>query len=237
MKILGELHCQGVGGIEADEMGLGKTVQVISYLLGLWYSDRWPGSAVIVCPATLIRQWVQEFHRWWPFFRVVVLHSSGSGMDVYKDPISELVKHVQENGHVLVTTYEGVRVYRDHLLSRSWGHVVLDEGHKIRNPDADITLCCKQFQVSSLSFRFFHNRIALLSPLSRSKTSNRIILSGTPIQNNLTELWSLFDFVYPGRLGVSLIRFLLADTYTDTNEDVTGVSDPILRAYPIGWIR
>ena len=55
---------------------------------------------------------------------------------------------------------------------------MLDEGHKIRNPEADITLACKKFA-----------------------TPRRIILSGTPIQNSLTELWSLFDFIYPGRLG------------------------------------
>ncbi|KAJ1965770.1 DNA repair protein rhp26, partial [Dimargaris xerosporica] len=81
-------------------------------------------------------------------------------------------------GHVLITTYAGMRLYRQKLLSKRWGYMVLDEGHKIRNPDAEITLVCKQV-----------------------KTSHRIILSGTPIQNNLTELWSLFDFVFPGRLG------------------------------------
>jgi DNA excision repair protein ERCC-6 len=81
--------------------------------------------------------------------------------------------------NIIVTTYESIRQYRKQIMNRSsWGFVVLDEGHKIRNPDADITLCCKQFP----------------SPF-------RIILSGTPIQNNLTELWSLFDFVFPGRLG------------------------------------
>ncbi len=71
-----------------------------------------------------------------------------------------------------------MKVYGDLLLPQLWGYCVLDEGHNIRNPNADISLICKQV-----------------------KTWNRIILSGTPIQNNLIELWSLFDFVFPGRLG------------------------------------
>lgn len=75
-------------------------------------------------------------------------------------------------------TYEAMRQHQAILLSVKWGVAVLDEGHKIRNPDAAISVAVKQL-----------------------RTSNRIILSGTPIQNQLRELWSLFDFVYPGRLG------------------------------------
>lgn len=71
-----------------------------------------------------------------------------------------------------------MRIYSGLIQPRQWGYCVLDEGHKIRNPNSDISLLCKSI-----------------------KTPNRIILSGTPIQNNLTELWSLFDFVFPGRLG------------------------------------
>lgn len=71
-----------------------------------------------------------------------------------------------------------MRIYSDLIQPKEWGYCVLDEGHKIRNPNSDISLLCKSI-----------------------KTPNRIILSGTPIQNNLIELWSLFDFVFPGRLG------------------------------------
>ena len=81
-------------------------------------------------------------------------------------------------GNVLITTYVGMRIYSGLIQPRQWGYCVLDEGHKIRNPNSDISLLCKSI-----------------------KTPHRIILSGTPIQNNLTELWSLFDFVFPGRLG------------------------------------
>ncbi|KFH66590.1 hypothetical protein MVEG_07115 [Podila verticillata NRRL 6337] len=223
---LWELHCQGAGGIIGDEMGLGKTIQIISFLAGLLYSDKLDAPVIIVCPATLLKQWVKEFHRWWPPTRVAILHSSGSGMngqyedednqvdpedsfsDEYgastkkkktkkrfggsrkggrgrgKDDKEErtvadnIVDRISAKGHVLVTTYAGLRIHSSRLLRKNWSYIVLDEGHKIRNPDADITLTCKQF-----------------------RTPHRIILSGTPIQNNLNELWSLFDFVFPGRLG------------------------------------
>ncbi|ODQ46133.1 hypothetical protein PICMEDRAFT_34718 [Pichia membranifaciens NRRL Y-2026] len=210
---LSELYNQKTGGIIGDEMGLGKTIQMISFLAGLHYSQNLRGPILVVCPATVLRQWCNEFHRWWPPFRAVILHSIGEGLsktksnkrsaeddeddeDLYdlenedygsvptlgrtKDNkvVRELVEKVVKNGHVLITTYAGVRMYAKYLIPVKWGYVVLDEGHKIRNPDSFITITCKQL-----------------------RTPNRIILSGTPIQNNLIELWSLFDFVFPGRLG------------------------------------
>lgn len=86
VKWLWELHGQSCGGILGDEMGLGKTIQMISFLVGLSYSclssirQPWKGlgPVLIVCPATVLHQWVKEFHKWWPPFRVAVLHESGS---------------------------------------------------------------------------------------------------------------------------------------------------------------
>ena len=191
LKWLWELRKQQVGGIIGDQMGLGKTIQIISFLAGLSYSHMLDGKGpiLIVCPATVLRQWVKELHIWWPPFRVWVAHSTGTfGGDldekaerrgVYAlNKMEQILRGVLAQGHVLLTTYAGIRIHRDILAPVKWSYVVLDEGHKIRNPDADITLTCKQ----------------LRSP-------HRIILSGTPIQNNLKELWSLFDFVFPGRLG------------------------------------
>uniref|UniRef100_UPI00358DFE96 DNA excision repair protein ERCC-6 n=1 Tax=Myxine glutinosa TaxID=7769 RepID=UPI00358DFE96 len=179
-----ELHCQQAGGILGDEMGLGKTIQVIAFFAGLSYSGlrtrglnyRYEGlgPSLIVCPTTMMQQWVHEFHAWWPPFRVAVLHDSGS----YTGRKSELIKSVVAGSGVLITSYACVRLLHDILLKQVWHYVILDEGHKIRNPEAAITVACKQF-----------------------KTPHRIILSGSPIQNNLKELWSLVDFVYPGKLG------------------------------------
>ncbi|KAK1835137.1 hypothetical protein QBC39DRAFT_388856 [Podospora conica] len=196
---LAELFAQQVGGIVGDEMGLGKTVQIISFIAALHYSKKLKKPVIVVAPATVLRQWVNEFHRWWPPLRVSILHSSGSGMlnmddegriedaeDMYDEArmgksgraVKRIVDRVVDHGHVLVTTYAGLQTYANALLPVEWGYAVLDEGHKIRNPNTSITIYCKR----------------LLTP-------NRVILSGTPMQNNLAELWSLFDFVYPMRLG------------------------------------
>jgi len=203
-----ELYSQQVGGIIGDEMGLGKTVQVISFLAGLHYSKKVTKPIIVVCPATVMQQWVNEFHRWWPPLRVSILHTSGSGMlDVKRearieDDLEEveynqgtkklgksdkaakrIVDKVARDGHVLVTTYSGLQTYSGLLVPTEWEYAVLDEGHKIRNPNTAITIFCKEL-----------------------RTHNRLILSGTPMQNNLTELWSLFDFVFPMRLG-TLVDF------------------------------
>lgn len=201
-----ELYSQKHGGIVSDEMGLGKTIQIISFLAGLHYSGKLDKPVLIVCPATVMTQWVNEFHTWWPPLRAMILHSIGSGMkgnvkeedfekllmkesdETGDDPtlnslksnsnVSVIIDTLLTKGHVLITSYVGLRIYEDQLLDIDWGYVVLDEGHKIKNPNSNITILSK-----------------------RLKTYNRVILSGTPIQNNLIELWSLFDFIFPGRLG------------------------------------
>ncbi|KAK0312225.1 DNA repair protein rhp26 [Friedmanniomyces endolithicus] len=206
---LWELYSHQVGGIIGDEMGLGKTIQIISFLAGLHYSEKLDKPIIVVCPATVMKQWVNEFHRWWPPLRVSILHTSGSGMlDINREARNEddlematysrrstthqtkghkaarrIVDRVIRDGHVLVTTYSGLQTYAELLIPTDWGYAVLDEGHKIRNPNTAITIFCKEL-----------------------RTHNRVILSGTPMQNNLTELWSLFDFVFPMRLG-TLVNF------------------------------
>jgi len=210
VRWLYELYTQQVGGIVGDEMGLGKTIQVIAFLAGLDYSRKLDKPVIVVCPATVMKQWVTEFHRWWPPFRVTILHSSGSGMvnvrhestkedkllDQMWDPSSrhqpltsaqkaarKVLRPILEHGGVLVTTYSGLQTYAPLLIPVHWEYAILDEGHKIRNPNTAITIYCKEL-----------------------RTPNRIILSGTPMQNNLIELWSLFDFVFPMRLG-TLVNF------------------------------
>ena len=209
VKWLWELYSRKVGGILGDEMGLGKTIQIIAFLAGLHYSKKLTKPIIVVAPATVMKQWVNEFHTWWPPLRVSILHTSGSGMiDIGRESREEeqltsatprsndqkpltkaqksakkIVDRVVHEGHILVTTYSGLQTYAKLLIPMHWEYAVLDEGHKIRNPNATITLYCKNLL-----------------------TQNRIILSGTPMQNNLEELWSLFDFVFPSRLG-TLVNF------------------------------
>ncbi|KAG0730219.1 DNA excision repair protein ERCC-6 [Chionoecetes opilio] len=182
VRWLWELQSQGCGGILGDEMGLGKTIQMIAFLVGLSYSrltyrrQRWKGlgPVLVVCPATVLHQWVREFHTWWPPFRVAVLHESGS----FTGTRTALISNIHSYCGILVTSYTGIRDQLETLLQYDWHYIILDEGHKIRNPNAQITVALKRF-----------------------RTPHKLILSGSPIQNSLKELWSLFDFVFPGKLG------------------------------------
>lgn len=166
-------------------MGLGKTVEMIAFLNGLWYTKRIKNPILILCPATVIHQWLREFHIWAPSFRIFIYHGSIKSNKSQSVMLSAILKKClayakasDDNVSVLLTTYDTVRINSGFILPIPWEYVVLDEGHKIRNPNATITTVCKQFN-----------------------TFHRIILSGSPIQNNLIELWSLFDFIFPGRLG------------------------------------
>ncbi|XP_063918489.1 DNA excision repair protein ERCC-6-like [Zophobas morio] len=181
IRWLWNIHRQSSGGILGDEMGLGKTVQVIGFLAGLEYSqvishDRFKGlgPTLIVCPVTVIHQWVQHFHDWAPEFRVAVLHQTGS----YQGKTPNLIKEMTKSKGVVITSYGGILKYIDYLTQYDWHYLILDEGHKIRNPNAKISIAVKQI-----------------------RTPHRLMLSGSPMQNNLQELWSLFDFTNPGMLG------------------------------------
>ena len=134
------------------------------------------GAVLIVCPTTVMHQWVQEFHKWAPRFRAAILHGSGSYTGTSRTKLVHTIAN-QKCG-VLITSYSGIRIYQDALKRYNWDYLVLDEGHTIRNPHAEITKLVKQYS-----------------------TVHRLVLSGSPIQNNLQELWSLFDFVFPGKLG------------------------------------
>eukprot|EP01038_Epipyxis_sp_PR26KG_P004159 gene4159-5923_t len=190
-----DLYQEGVGGILGDEMGLGKTAQLCTHFgslakLHLQRNTRNKALFLVVCPATVLQHWLDEMHRWTPMMRTVILHSiSATGAELNKlgDAGTEIViRNLQSSpttrGLTIVTTYEGLRKHRSVLNLLEYTAVCLDEGQKIRNPVTSIATICKLLPA-------FH----------------RIILSGTPIQNNLKELWSLFDFIYPGRLGTYMV--------------------------------
>ena len=172
-----DLHVKHVGGILGDEMGLGKTIQVIAFLSGLHHSGLHKRPTLILCPATVMVQWLQELHKWYPPFRVWLLHPTSNTLNLNFSH-EEMIKKAFEVGDIVITTYSTFRSRRRIFLNKDWGYVICDEGHKIRNPDADITICLKQI-----------------------RTVHRLLLTGAPMQNNLKELWSLFDFVCPGRMG------------------------------------
>eukprot|EP01062_Namystynia_karyoxenos_P037630 TRINITY_DN2736_c0_g1_i2.p1 TRINITY_DN2736_c0_g1~~TRINITY_DN2736_c0_g1_i2.p1 ORF type:complete len:1478 (+),score=481.67 TRINITY_DN2736_c0_g1_i2:90-4436(+) len=174
IKWLWEIHQQRHGGIIGDEMGLGKTVQVVAFIGALHRSELLRRPALVVCPLTVLKQWVREFHKWAPRLRCVVLHSSGS----FRGTTDRLLQSLDPSSSVCVTSYHAVRENTDAFRAYNFHYVILDEGHLIRNHASKATIAVKQLP-----------------------TVHRLVLTGSPVQNRLTELWSLFDFIYPGKLG------------------------------------
>ncbi|HXT81888.1 MAG TPA: DEAD/DEAH box helicase [Acetobacteraceae bacterium] len=162
------LGAAGLGGVLADDMGLGKTVQTLAHLLIDKAAGRLDRPALIVCPTSLIPNWMMEAARFAPTLRVLTLHGPARHSRFPEIPAHDLV----------LTTYP--LLTRDHeiLTQQDWHVVVLDEAQMIKNPNAATT------------------RQAL-----RLQARQRLCLSGTPLQNHLGELWSLFDFLAPGLLG------------------------------------
>ncbi|VDM76367.1 unnamed protein product [Strongylus vulgaris] len=183
------LHEQYVGGILADEMGLGKTIQVIAFLRALDESQKQDnymnfkglGPCLIICPSTLLKQWVSEIHQWMPRCRVLLF----TAIFVYIYSISNLIR----GGSILVTTYSTFQKYSELLLPTPWHYAILDEGHKIRNPKAQVLLIIVPFLVK--------RKFKISQTVKQLHTPCRLILSGTPLQNSL----SLMDFVYSGKLN------------------------------------
>jgi non-specific serine/threonine protein kinase len=168
----------GLGACLADDMGLGKTIQVIDLLLQRVREQggKHPGPSLLVVPASLVGNWKQELARFAPSLRVFFAHRSECDADelarISANPRRELA-----NFDLVVTTYGLVR--RAHWLGKvDWQLVVLDEAQAIKNHASAQTKAVKKL-----------------------KSSGRIVLTGTPVENQLGDLWSLFDFCSPGLLG------------------------------------
>ncbi|KAK6158614.1 hypothetical protein DH2020_005928 [Rehmannia glutinosa] len=165
-------------GILCDDMGLGKTLQSsaivasdIAEHIAANKGEDLPPS-LIICPSTLVGHWVYEIEKFIDPSLLTTLQYIGSAQER-----SSL--RPQFNKHnAIVTSYDVVRKDIDHLKQLFWNYCILDEGHIIKNSKSKVTGAVKQL-----------------------KAKHRLILSGTPIQNNVLDLWSLFDFLMPGFLG------------------------------------
>ncbi|SMP45798.1 DEAD/DEAH box helicase [Noviherbaspirillum suwonense] len=166
------LNRLGLGACLADDMGLGKTVQVLA-LLSLAKREGDAGPHLLVLPASLIGNWQAEIARFAPGLRVLVAHASAM-------PARDLATLGGDglSGVDLVITSYGSLIRLPWLLETRWSMVVLDEAQAIKNPGARQTRAAKAL----------HSRV-------------RLALTGTPVENRLGELWSLFDFICPGLLG------------------------------------
>jgi superfamily II DNA or RNA helicase len=175
-KWLALLTSLGLGACLADDMGLGKTIQVLSLLLHLRAeqasSSRVP--SLIVAPASLIANWEAEIERFAPALSVFVAHPSECSIDLNDE---HSLAESLDNIALVITTY-GVITRTPALRQRRWRLIVLDEAQAIKNAGAQQSRAVKQLV-----------------------GAGRIALTGTPVENRLSDLWSLFDFLNPGLLG------------------------------------
>jgi SWI/SNF-related matrix-associated actin-dependent regulator of chromatin subfamily A member 5 len=166
------LHSWAVGGILADEMGLGKTLQVISFLASLKKDCNIHGPHLVVCPLSVLQNWIDEFQCWCPGFRVIKFHGNA-------DERARLAETVMDLGtfDVICTTFETItskdslKFFQGRLV---WQYLIVDEAHRLKN-----------------------DRSILFGALSLLTCFNCIFLTGTPIQNNLHELWAMLNFLFP----------------------------------------
>ncbi|CAI5460068.1 unnamed protein product [Closterium sp. Yama58-4] len=171
VKWLISLWQNGLNGILADQMGLGKTVQTIAFLAHLMSHGIF-GPFLVVAPLSTLSNWVNEVKRFVPTANVLLYHGP-------KDVRAELrEKHmprqVREGFPIIVTSFEVAMFDRRQLQRYHWKYIVVDEGHRLKN---------------------MHCR--LIRELRQLPAENTLLLSGTPLQNNLQELWSLLNFILP----------------------------------------
>ncbi|KAL8723883.1 MAG: hypothetical protein Q9181_007110 [Wetmoreana brouardii] len=166
------LYQVGLNGILADEMGLGKTVQLISFLAFLREKGT-NGPFLILGPLSTVTNWVNEFKRWAPKIPVVMYHGNPqTRAQIRRQQLKGNARG--ERFPVVCTSYEICMRDKKYLATYQWKYIVVDEGHRLKNFN------CK-----------------LVKELKQYPTDSRMILTGTPLQNNLSELWSLLNYLLP----------------------------------------
>ncbi|PKG40743.1 DEAD/DEAH box helicase [Psychromonas sp. Urea-02u-13] len=183
------LNEYGFSGVLADDMGLGKTIQALAYLLYKKQHKQLNQPAIVICPTSLVGNWVNEAKKFTPDLKVVVLH--GADRHQHFSTLSDY--------DLVVTTYPLVGRDFAQLEPIHFSDLILDEAQTIKNPLAKMTKSIKQLNAKQ-----------------------RLCLTGTPMENHLGELWSLFDFLMPGFLGshTTFNRFYRKGIEGEGNEQI-----------------
>ncbi|ELU04541.1 hypothetical protein CAPTEDRAFT_220290 [Capitella teleta] len=175
MNWLVNLYNQGINGILADEMGLGKTVQSISFLaylaetMGIW------GPFLVIAPASTLHNWQQEVSRFTPKFKVVPYWGNTQDRKVLRKFWNQEHLHTRDASfHVVITSYQLVIADLKYFQRIKWHYMILDEAQAIKS-------------TSSVRWKI----------LLQFNCRNRLLLTGTPIQNTMAELWALLHFIMP----------------------------------------
>ncbi|GBG25644.1 ISWI chromatin-remodeling complex ATPase CHR11 [Hondaea fermentalgiana] len=203
------LYEQGINGILADEMGLGKTLQTIS-LLGYLKNDRnVSGPHIIIVPKSVLGNWQRELARWCPSLRVIKVHGNQAER-------TEQIKTTMIAGtfDVCVTTYEVVRIERTSFLKFKWRYLIMDEAHSIKNEQSRLSQVVRELD-----------------------TEFRLLITGTPLQNNLRELWALLNFLLPEVFGDSDVFEDFFKIENMAEESVVSKLHAILRPFMIRRLK
>ncbi len=171
LQWLVSLYVNNLNGILADEMGLGKTIQTIALLCYVIEKKHNNGPFLIVVPLSTISNWVLEFSKWAPEIKLKVY--KGAPND--RRNMANQIKMEKEKFNVILTTYEYIMKDKFFLKKITWQYIIVDEGHRMKN--------CKSKFTQTLGTQF--------------NSVYRLLLTGTPLQNNLAELWALLNFLLP----------------------------------------
>jgi len=165
------LYVNNLNGILADEMGLGKTIQTISLLCYLIEKKHNNGPYLIVVPLGTLLNWDFEFRKWAPSIKVLIYRGSPS----VRRQMAYQIKNEKDKFNVVLTTYEYVMRDKYQLNKTVWQYIIIDEGHRMKNFKSKFS------QILGTQFESVY----------------RLLLTGTPLQNNLAELWALLNFLLP----------------------------------------
>ncbi len=167
------LDAYGFGGILADDMGLGKTLQVISLFVDEYQNEGEP--SIIICPASLVYNWENEFRKFAPWLRVCAIAGNSSQREQAFSLMADFAGG--QGSQILITSYELLKRDMEHYESMSFRFQVIDEAQYIKNASTQSAKAVKGIQAKT-----------------------RFALTGTPVENRLSELWSIFDYLMPGFL-------------------------------------
>lgn len=201
------LYENNLNGILADEMGLGKTLQTIAFLGFLRYHKGINGPHIVIVPKSTLDNWAREFLKWTPDVRVLVIQGD------------KRLRHALINQRlmscdfdVVITSYEIVIREKAAFRKFRWQYIVVDEAHRIKNEES----------LLSQIIRVFHS-------------NHRLLITGTPLQNNLHELWALLNFILPDVFGDSQAfdQWFNHDTHdthdkSHTNDDTHDKSEDVV---------
>ncbi|XP_074294306.1 ATP-dependent DNA helicase DDM1-like isoform X1 [Silene latifolia] len=172
VKWLISLWQNGLNGILADQMGLGKTIQTIGFLAHL-KGKGLDGPYMVIAPLSTLSNWVNEISRFTPSLKAIIYHGDKKERNALR--LKHMPKNIGPNFPIVITSYEiALSDARKCLRHYKWKYLVVDEGHRLKNAN------CK-----------------LLRELKLLPIENKLLLTGTPLQNNLAELWSLLNFILP----------------------------------------